>query len=228
MGTALESRYLTDRTEVARVFEHFRDQQTEVTLRFDDFAQPCRARVLDLQGDFVLLQNVIPPEGAKLLEGGASFSVSGRAEELFVYITDNTATQASTPPDAYAMPLPSNALYQQRRRTTRHRLPVRLDSGRAHLRLGERNPYYASILDLSTRGARLLIEPARRGAIRVHDEFSNSHLLVPDALSITMDAVVRHANYDPNRCSIVCGIEFVNPGADERARLAEFIQSLPA
>ena len=58
MGMPQESRYLSTREEVAQVFRLFRDQLSEIKLRFAGVNSPYTARVLDLENDSVLLQNL--------------------------------------------------------------------------------------------------------------------------------------------------------------------------
>ena len=220
MATALESRYLNERDDVARVFMVFRDQQSEITLRFNNIDESYTARVLDVEDKFVLLQNVIPSEGCQHLCNGAPFSISGRVDGLFVYVTDNQARGIAAQESGgyYRVPLPDSVLYQQRRSSARHRLPVNFNAQRSHVRLSEHPPIYARILDISQGGCRVLLEPSRPDVIKIDQEFESCLIHVPNALHVSAQMFVRHKEYDPSTKSMTCGLEItdINPEAQEQ------------
>lgn len=225
MGTALESRYLSERDDVSSVFRFFRDQQSEITLRFADNNNAFTARVVDLESDKVLIQNIIPNTGVELLRRGTPFSMSGRADGLFVYISDNRAVteDANAGNDIYRIPLPASVLYQQRRRSSRYRLPVKVDIQRSYIELSHKPQRIGRILDISAGGARILIDPAKTDTVLINDEFENCHILVPDALDIHVHVGVRHTNYNPVGQRLACGLQILAISDDDRAQLDQFL-----
>jgi len=228
MGMAQESRYLSTREEVAQVFQLFRDQLSEIKLRFVDVNQTYTARVLDLENDEVFLQNIVPREGARHLRSGAEFSISGRADGLFVYITGNKLTAMPQGQDAgfYRISMPTTVLYQQRRRSERVRVPVQANVHRSHVKIGDINPIYARILDISENGARIAIDPARPDSLRAHQRIENCLIHVPNQLTVEVNLIVRHADYDAKNNTMVCGLELLKATPEAIAKLKEFVAKI--
>lgn len=234
MGTPQESRYLSTRDEVAEVFRFFRDQQSEIKLRFnsDKFgAQSFTARVLDVTDSQVLLQNIIPRDGVRHLLSGESFSISGRADGLFVYISDNTALREPANTKApvrncVAIALPTTVLYQQRRRSQRVRLPAQNTGRRSHIRLGDIAPLYGRILDISSFGAKIQIDPAKKDCIRKDQRLENCQVHVPNQLSINVSYIVRHAIFNAEQNTMTCGLELLKTSTGEQAQLDAFVSKI--
>jgi len=224
MGMPQESRYLSTREEVAQVFRLFRDQLSEVKLRFSGVPSPYTARVLDLEDNSVLLQNIVPSDGAGHLREGIEFSISGRADGLFVYVTGNRAEAANSDDDGFfRITMPTTVLYQQRRRTQRVRVPVQANVHRSHIRLGDIQPIYARILDISINGARAEIAPARANAVRANQKIENCLIHVPNQISIDVDLMVRHATFNRINQTMECGLELVDPSSEASATLRDFL-----
>ena len=234
MGTPQESRYLSSRDDVAQVFRFFRDQQSEIKLRFnsDNFgAQSFTARVLDVTNDQVLLQNIIPREGVKHLRSREPFSISGRADGLFVYISDNralaeSAEAATSAGNCVSIALPTTVLYQQRRRSQRVRLPTQATGHRSHIRLGDIAPLYGRILDISSSGAKIHLDPARKDCIRKDQRLENCHVHVPNQLSVDVSYIVRHANFDDAQHTMTCGLELLEASSTAQAELDAFVAKI--
>lgn len=228
MGTALESRYLSEPEDVSSVFRFFRDQQSEITLRFADVENAFTARVLDLEPNRVLLQNIIPASGAELLAQGTPFSISGRADGLFVYISENRAlaNEALAVNGCYRIPLPVSVLYQQRRRASRYRLPVKVDIHRSYIQLSAEPERKGRILDISEGGARILLDPAKTDTVLINDEFRRCRILVPHALDIEVHVGVRHTNYNPVGQRLACGLQILTINAANRRELDAFLKNI--
>ncbi|MEM7220559.1 MAG: PilZ domain-containing protein [Pseudomonadota bacterium] len=211
--------------EVIGVFELFRDQQSELKLRFPSTATPLTARVVEVTEATVLLQNIIPANGMELMRRENDFSISGRANGLFVYIADNRCLECSDSAadgaNAVRIALPTSILYQQRRRAPRYRLPVRLAGSESYLLLA--GQHRASILDVSRGGARVALEPALPDQYQVNDRIADSWLSVPGGLDVNLDVVVRHANFNPRTQSLVMGLEFVELTQQAQANIDTFI-----
>lgn len=223
-----ESRYLSTREEVVQVFQLFRDQLSEIKLRFADIPQTYTARVLDLENDQVFLQNIVPRDGAQHLRGGCEFSISGRADGLFVYITENKILAQPQSQDAgfFRIAMPTSVLYQQRRRSQRVRVPVQANVHRSHVQIGAINPIYARILDISEHGARIAIDPARPDSMRQHQRIEHCRIHVPNQLSVEVDFIVRHARYDANARTMTCGLELLHATPQALAELKDFVAKI--
>jgi len=227
MGMPQESRYLSTREEVAQVFRLFRDQLSEIKLRFAGVNSPYTARVLDLENDSVLLQNIVPSDGVSHLRAGTEFSISGRAEGLFVYVTGNRASSETNNDDAFfRISMPTTVLYQQRRRSERVRVPVQANVHRSHIRLGDVQPVYARILDVSKTGARAEIAQARPNTLNANQQIENCLIHVPNQLSVEVDLMIRHANHNKINQTMECGLELVDTASVAAQQLRDFVAKI--
>jgi len=228
-GDAIASRYLEDRADIQRAFRVFQDQRVRVSLWFDGDAETFTVRVLDVHDDVVLLDDIKPRSGLSRMYQAETFSLTGRNEGLFVYAESLRATVSESKRGLpyYSVVLPARVLYQQRRRSTRFRLPLRLTSRGARVRL-ERNgtTLEGSILDISVGGCRASFVTPVGADLAVSAGTGPCQIQIANLLSVTAAAAIRHVSIDAASGTVMCGIEFVRIDEEERRRLASFIQTI--
>ena len=103
------------------------------------------------------------------------------------------------------------------------RIPVQANVHRSHIRLGDIEPLYARILDISMTGARAEIAPARPNTLQSSQQIENCLIHVPNQLSIDVDLMVRHADFNQISQTMECGLELVNPSNEVSVRLKDFL-----
>ena len=230
--TASQSRYVTDADEVAQLFKLLRDQRAELQLRFDEDAAVYTAKVLDLQKHTILIEDIQPRDGMKLLRAGRPFSLSSRTDGMYVHSVHNRAHKADSERSVpfFHVAVPKNLLCQQRRREMRFRLPLRVAIRGAQVTLFPRGkdvkPLTGTIIDISAGGCRAEFEGFKFCPIQEGDPLESCALEVPKLLELSTQGAIRHSSFDPRRRLLTCGIEFTEMHVTDRRRLEHFIQSM--
>src|SRR5512147_801375 len=121
------SAFLTDRSEIQRVFRIFRDRCSPVQLRFGRAEDEYTAQILEVTDKVFLLEDIRPRTGLKLMRNQEPFSLAGRVDGTYAHVGEmrvmETAEDRGVP--YFVVKLPNEILYQQRRTAARFRLPLR-------------------------------------------------------------------------------------------------------
>jgi len=228
----ISSRYLTDPDEIIRVLKIFRDQRTDLQLRFEQNIGVYTAKVLDLQQKIILLDDLQPRDGSTHLRARKHFSLSGRVAGIYIHCLDNVAQKADSERGVpyFHVALPKSLLYQQRERAARFRLPLRVAANGAQVLLfrrgGNDTPLKGQIIDISAGGCRaefvgLLTPPLKNDEI-----LEGCAISVPNLLDLHSKAAVRHTSIHQKQLVTTCGIEFTEMHVTDRRRLEQFIQAI--
>jgi c-di-GMP-binding flagellar brake protein YcgR len=228
--SAITSRFLSDAEEIARVFRIFRDQRANLQLRFQDKPSVYAAKVLDLQKRSILLEDIQPRDGLAWLRSGKPFALSGRVDGVYIHSFQNRVhkTESERGLPFFHVALPDSLLYQQRRRSARFRLPLRVAANGARVMLfrqvGDADPAEGHVIDVSAGGCRAefkepLIPPAQNDEL-----LAGCAISIPNLLELTAKGVIRHCYVDRVRQITTCGIEFTEMHVTDRRRLEQFVQ----
>lgn len=224
-----ESRYLIETEDQFQVLRDLRDQRVPVFLRFDDDDATYQTSVLEIDAqkhEFIL--DVISREGHLKISAKRAFTLSCRAHGVYVYITDMQiqGIQADAGLPYYILAFPKRMLYQQRRRA--FRAPISHDVGATGslVSFSRDLPVMGRILDISAGGCRTEFVGAIDPPLRSEEQFNNCDFQLPGELAFRCSAVVRHAEYIPERDVTVCGLQFGPMEVRERRSLERLIQKL--
>ncbi|MEZ5558417.1 MAG: PilZ domain-containing protein [Pseudomonadales bacterium] len=228
---AVTSRFLTDREEIGRVFKTLRDQRANLEVRFQHESVTYTVKVLDLQGDTLLLEDVQPRDGLSHFRSGKPFALSGRAEGIYIHAADNHAHKSDSERGIpfFHVRLPGSMLYQQRRRAARFRLPLRVVANGARVllyRAGADAALMGEIIDISAGGCRAELPAPIEPALAVDEMMDSCAVSIPNLLELNARSAIRHATLDRQRQVVTCGIEFMEMHVTDRRRLEQFIQSI--
>lgn len=230
--TTAQTRYLSDPEDVGQVFKLLRDLRADLQLRFDAESAVFTAKVLDLHGTSVLIEDIQPRDGMRLLRTGRPFSISVRTESLYVHSAHNevhkTESERSVP--YFHMALPKTLLFQQRRKAMRHRLPLRVTISGAQVTLFPKDtsmkPLTGAIIDVSSGGCRAEFSGFKFSPIQEGEPLDSCALEVPKVMEFSTEAAIRHTSFDAQRRLFTCGIEFTEMHVTDRRRLEQFIESM--
>ena len=229
-GAAIISGYVTDASEARRIFTLFRDQRSDLSLRFEGESQAFAGHVLDVDDTSFLLENIRPRSGLSLLNGDEPFSLTGRSDGIFVYAEDLRTVDALSDRGVpyYRVPLPERLLYQQRRRAARFRIPLRVATHGAEVLVtrSDEQTISAAIVDISVGGCRCVFEGFPYPALEAGEQVSGCQINVPRLLNLEAEGSIRHVGYDKETNLTTCGIEFVEMDVTDRRRLEQFVQTL--
>ncbi len=229
---AITSRYLSDAEEIIRAFRIFRDHRADLQLRFEDKRDVYAAKVLDLQKRSILLEDIQPRDGVALLRSGKPFALSGRVDGIYVHSVQNRVhkTDSERGLPFFHVALPKNLLYQQRRRSARFRLPLRVAANGASIalfrRVGDDAPLQGHIIDISPGGCRAEFSAPLAPPIQNDELLNGCAISIPNLLDLTAKGAIRHYTVDQARQVTTCGIEFTEMHVTDRRRLEQFIQMI--
>lgn len=227
-SSSVDSRYLTKSDEVARAIKVFRDQRLPLNLRFHESNQAFTAKVLDVHGNDLLLEDVQPREGLKVLRQRKPFSFAGRADGIYIYSQENqvhkTASERSLP--FFHVRLPTCLLYQQRRRAARFRLPLRVATNGASITLFRGEPIVGHIIDISAGGVRAEFQGPISPMVDTDEEVPTIAITIPNLLELHSKGIIRHFNHSEEKQRLTCGVELTEMHVTDRRRLEQFIQSI--
>jgi c-di-GMP-binding flagellar brake protein YcgR len=223
------SQFLSDRSEIERVFRIFRDQCSTVRLRFERAEEDFTARVLEVKDDEFLLEDIRPRNGMRYMRDQDPFSLYGRVDGIYAHAAElrvrETLEDRGVP--YFVLPLPSQILYQQRRRAARFRLPLTVskDGARITLHRGER-PLTGFLVDISAGGCRVIFDTKFDPQMRQDEVVERSEITIPNSLTLTARTVIRHHSFNKATGRLACGIEFTEMPVRDRRRLEQFIQKI--
>jgi len=228
-STPLASGFLTQRSEIERVFRIFRDQCSLVQLRFGRVEDQFTARVLEVTDKVFLLEDIRPRNGLRLMRDGEPFSLAGRVDGIYAHVDELRVTETAEDRGVpyFVCKLPAGMLYQQRRRAARFRLPLSVakDGARITLHRSDR-PLSGYLVDISAGGCRVVFDVKSDPELLPDEVVERAEIDIPHLLALTARAVIRHHAYNKQTGQLACGIEFSEMPVRDRRRLEQFIQKI--
>lgn len=224
---AIVSKYLNDPQAIQDCFKQFRNQRLTVKLKLEETGEEVTCQILDVVKSSFYIENILPRDALAQFRKNPRVSLSIRDKGVYAFVEGLTvkASHAERGLPYFEIPIPSQMLYQQRRRAARYAIPLRVASRGANITFFRHVDTVGDILDISIGGCRAtfagpLIEP-----IKVDEIVENCAISLPPFLEIHSRGVVRHCH--KNREGVTtCGIELTDMNITDRRRLEQFIQSL--
>ncbi len=223
------SRYIDDRATIERAFRQFRDQRTKLQLRFEGVSEPFTATVLDVTDGNVLLEDIMPRAGLAHLRSGTPFSLAGRGQGTYMYVERVRSSKSDSERGVpyFWIELPKRVLYQQRRRSARVELPLRVKAQGARIRIVHGDiELLGDILDLSAGGVRAQFLGQQSTDLSTDQLLDNCILHIRNQLELHSQATVRHALLDRRNSVLNCGFELTEMHVTDRRRLEQYVESL--
>ncbi len=235
-SNAIFTTYLKNPTEIGEALKTLRNQRVGLKLTFEGETTIYTARILDVLGDEFLIEDLQPRSGLKLMSAHRRFAFSARANGLYLYSEGNQVRLIDEDRGVpyFRIPLPSNALFQQRRRSTRYEVPLRTDTNPATVTLyrnvatdrDHTSNLDGRMLDISSGGCRIAIPGPVHPPLESGEVLDSVRISIPSLYDLSVQAVVRHASYNKLTRKIICGMEFTGMHVTDRRRLEQFIQAL--
>lgn len=235
-SNAIFTTYLKSPSEIGEALKTLRNQRTGLRLTFENDTTIYTARILDVLGDEFLLEDLQPRSGLKLMGARRRFAFSGRSSGLYLYSEANQVRLIDEDRGVpyFRIPLPSNALFQQRRRTARYEVPLRTDTNPATVSLfrtvttdrDHASTLEGRMLDISAGGCRVAIPGPVHPPLETGEVLASACISIPDRYDLSVQAIIRHASYNKLTRKVICGMEFTGMHVTDRRRLEQFIQVL--
>lgn len=227
----IQTAYLSDPAEIISVLKELRDERAELQLRFDSDTKPYRAKILDLVDADLLIEDVQPRQGLKLIRQDQTFTFSGRIHGLYVHSSDNRISKVESERGVayFHITLPQQMLYQERRKTERYNLPLRIAPNGGSVRIfrhwDDDRALVGRIIDLSAGGCRALFKGPVKPPLSANEEINTCNINIPNLLDLSCKALIRHFNYDKPSRRLICGIELTVMHVTDRRRLEQLIET---
>lgn len=234
-GSTGNTAYVSEPDAIRQALKVLRDQRAGVQLNFEGDSIAYSAQVLDVSESEFLLENIVPRDGLKKMRKGQEFSMSARAQGIYVHSGSNTviAVDSERGVPFFRVGLPTTLLYQQRRRSARFQLPTRVPTKGASVELFREKTDRKSrdesltgrIIDISAGGCRAEFDTAVAVPL-AQDEQIRCAIEIPNLLEFHAEAAIRHSSYDARKRTLSCGIELTEMHVTDRRRLEQFIESI--
>lgn len=228
-GSSIYTTYLSEPIEIIRALKLLRDQRADVQLSFEGDSTSYVAKVLDVSGAHLLLEDIHPRTGLQKMRKGQEFAMSARGRGIYLHSSANKVVEVESERGVpyFRVRLPTNVLYQQRRKAARFRLPLRVATNGASVTLfrlhGDKQPITGRIVDVSAGGCRAQFDGP---LVLDQDEKLRCALDIPDMLNFSADAIIRHSAFDKKSRTLTCGIELASMHVTDRRRLEQFLESI--
>lgn len=224
--------YLTRPADIVPMLKILRNHSAALELRLSGVDAVYTGRILDIQADHFLLEDVRPRDGITHLRRGARFSFAARVDELYICGEDCKVTDVESERGLpyFRARLPARLLRHQRRRHTRVTLPPRVSptEGAIVLQRAEQqdNTLNGHIIDVSVGGCRAEFSGAVMPGLQTDEPLPACTLRLTSALSVVAGGVVRHSVWDARQRVTSCGIEFTDMSIADRRRLEHYVLQL--
>ncbi len=223
---APDSRYLEESQEIINCLKELRDQRCDLTLRVEGQTETFKCKLLDVSEHDFLIEDISPRSGIGVIRDAKSFSISARNNGSFVYIEEshiNKWDQERGIP-FFHIKLPERLLYQQRRKTARFRVPLRVSASGASITLFDETELVGRVIDISAGGCRAEFPLPSPWTVKADQQFENCAITIPKLLEIHSEVIVRHFHEKKHSKTLVCGFELIKMHVTDRRRLEHFIQ----
>jgi len=228
--------YLHKPVEISIALRTLRNQHAKLQLTFEGEPTVYSARILDVSDKELLLENLVPRSGLRLMTSGRRFAFSARADGVYLHSEENRVRKIDEERGVpfFRVALPNSVLYQQRRRAARYRLSLRTTTMPANITLlrdvvTDRDhgaTLEGRVLDISAGGCRVQVEGPIHPPLTADEVLKSCDINIPKLLDLKVDAVIRHASYEKQTRTVTCGVEFSSMRITDRRRLEQFIQAL--
>jgi len=225
----LASQYLHESSEIRRAMTALRDHCLPVKLQFLSADEEATARILDVTASHLLLEDVKPRDALQRLRDGEQFSLTARFDGVYARADDLRVVEVG---DDYGVPycvvaLPTELLYQQRRRAERFAVTPSIAPRGASIALHHAERVLGGrIADISVGGCRAVFDVVSDPELGVGASIPRCDIDVPQQLAFTTRGAVRHVRLNKQTSQLECGVEFEGMRLADRRRLERFIELL--
>ncbi len=224
--TSEQSRVLTEPADIRAAFLLFRDQRLPISLRLKSQIEELPAVVLDVTDKDVLLDRLRPSANNRLLREAKEVTFTARCEGLYLFATDLPVSEhvAKDSLPYFRTPLPSQILFQQRRRSERVSVPRRVSGQGAAVTANLKGrSLQAQLVDVSTGGCRIRIDQAGTAPLPLNAIVKDCQVQLNQTMGFSTDARIRHQAYNDRTDQRFAGLEFLSLDIADRRRLEQFI-----
>lgn len=217
---------VTDPVNILLALGDLCKQRTLLSVRFRGIRDAYVSSLLsiDKARQCLLLDELNPTGGHKLLERGQRFTVSAvlRGVELSFPVDDYRIVDDRGVP-GYRVAIPRAIHYPQRRQGFRHPVPESLAVSMSAISPPTREPVRGTVANISRGGIAVCLEAAD---IAVGQRLQDCRLALGDGSTAEFDLDVRYARNFSGKSRTLIGAAFLNLAESESLKIERFIVSL--
>ena len=152
-----DSELITDRSRIARLLERLASQHTLLTVVIPGQPQHYTSNIVAVEGDLVLLDELMPADGHRLLLEVRTLQVAGKLEGIdFRFIATLEGVDTTDDMITYRANLPARLEYRQRRMDYRAHIPI-AQRLRVIIDEGDEGVIEGELYDLSLGGVGMIL-----------------------------------------------------------------------
>ena len=202
-----DSEQITDPAKILRLLKRFTKRYTPLTVQVPNHEEFYTSCILDIDGKYILLDELLPSTGNELLVTERALLLTGKIDGIVIQLF--TTLQRVDDKDkmlTYYMNIPSLLEYQQRRQTYRasipitRKLPVIIEDNNGIMLKGE-------LRNLSHGGAGMILLSDK--TIMENQRLYKCTIELPDGMQIYCTAELRFSKNIASRDKQYIGVQFV-------------------
>jgi len=225
-----KERYYTQAVDIYGVLRALQNKRCSINLQFDSSALSFNSVILDVdsQENHILLDEIKPRQGHRLINSGIPFSIRASVDGIRVHASGLQATRTLNDQSSvlYIIPFPEKVLYLQRRDAFRTPVPVKLTVNASLYSNQHFDVMSAGLVDISMTGVCLCFTGEMSQALKIEDQF-DLQISIPSLDQMFLcKAELRNQRFDSNCSRTLCGFRFINVNRIVQAILSRFIAQL--
>jgi flagellar brake protein len=225
-----KERYYTLPVDICGVLRALQTAACSVQVQFDQRSGSFTSCVLDVDSNehCLLLDELKPPEGHRLLDTGAPFSIRASLDDHRVYASGLQCSRTLNYQSGvlYQVPFPDKILFLQRRDAFRLTLPANLNATAVLSSPTRSGSVSAQVLDVSLTGVRLGFADGILPPLTLEERVDLQITVAELNERICLPAELRNQYPDKESGQTICGFRFVTVNRITQNMLNRFIAQL--
>ena len=205
-------RSITNQQQIYSILAGVQKARTPITIKFEDNDKYYTSLILrtDLEGSYIIIDEVAPSDGHQLAIGKRPFSIRGSHQGVNLFFRPNVIAGSGIENNIafYKVMLPAEMIYQQRRAAYRApvarslQVPVVLESRKLDIKLNGR------LHDISISGCRINFDGEVEQELIRGELFDTCAIDLPTGFKIMCGMTLKHSRYEPEWRETTMGFQF--------------------
>ncbi|WP_321351433.1 flagellar regulator YcgR PilZN domain-containing protein [Halopseudomonas oceani] len=200
-----------------------------LTVTFTDRSQKFQSFIVNLDSDkgAIWIDELIPREGDRYANQGESFRIDAWHEGIHMRWNCPGASQVMLDDaPAYAIPLPAELIYHQKRGAFRASVRRTADIAVEMVHPERDRRFTCYLMDLSATGCKVRLEGDQSKSLKPGEEYPNSVLHLPDMGRVEVNVEVRHVVFREDANETHLGLMFKLQSAQAQRSIDRFVNQL--
>lgn len=223
-------RNITSPLEIQSLLKGLHSARTPLELRFEDRTQVFQSYlvVLDAPTGVIYIDELIPSVGDKWIDQGEAFRIDAWQDGVHMRwdCAGGTRVQLADEAPAFAVQLPVELTYHQRRGAFRAQIHRSIETRLELIQAGQQGRHGGELLDISATGCKVRMPGNLVSALQPGKRYEQSLLQLEEGVSFEINAEVRHRRYLEERDETHVGVHFHQPPTPVQRQIDRFVTQL--